>query len=209
MQKINKPHEMNNIISFKKNDNIYLQDKNVDNSVLETFYFEDFFNPKRMKKFIKAVESMVRQSEEYSHYLGILTNTQHIDSCSVLGNIKDGEATLEYHHYPFTLYDICEIVIEKNIKENKKFTTFMIASQVIQLHYDNKVGLVKLSKTIHELVHDGKIFIPLESIAGDVNSFVEEYLDVIPRELIKKYNDLIDMNNEKNLSDEIINIHNG
>ena len=43
------------------------------------------------------------------------------------------------------------------------------------LHYKNQVGLVPLSITVHQLVHDGKIFIPLQNVYGNYLDFIEEY----------------------------------
>lgn len=208
MEKIKKPNEVNNIISLKRDDNIVLVDKNNRGNVLESYYFNDFMNSKRIKKFIKSCESKIRKSDEYKYYLAYLNNEQNLDRCSVLGNIQNGEATLEFHHYPFTLYDICEIVINKHIIKKDKFTSFSIVDEVLQLHFKNVIGLVKLSKTIHELVHTGQLFIKLESIFGDVNSFIDMYYDWIPIEIIEKYNELIKMNKLDNIDESIINTTN-
>ena len=69
-----------------------------------------------------------------------------------------------------------------------------VIDEVLKLHQKNQVGLVKLCKTAHELCHDGKIFIKLESIFGKVNEFIEDYKEYIPEDIIENYNKLIDMN---------------
>ena len=43
------------------------------------------------------------------------------------------------------------------------------------LHYNNMVGLIPLSETIHELVHNGVIFIPTTHVFGNYKLFVEAY----------------------------------
>ena len=47
----------------------------------------------------------------------------------------------------------------------------------MKLHYEGKIGLVPLTKTAHELVHGGSIFIPLNKdyVFGDYEKLIEEY----------------------------------
>ena len=196
-KKINKPNETNNILSMKKEEDVVLAIKGDSRNVIGSFYFDDFSNTKSIKKFIKNIESQIRGSKEYKEYIWHLDNEIGINRCSVFGNISnEDEVSLEFHHYPFTLYDIVEIVINDMVKRNEKFSSFDIINEVLDLHRRNEVGLVKLCKTAHELVHDGQIFIKLESVFGKVSKFIETYnqTNSIPEELIDKYNNLIDMN---------------
>ena len=50
-----------------------------------------------------------------------------------------------------------------------------MAEEVMELHYDEKIGLIPLSKTAHELVHSDRIFIPLQLIYQNYNKFYDEY----------------------------------
>lgn len=193
-QKISKMIAIGNIISMKKDNSLVLVDKTNNMNIVDEFYFHDQSNQKAIRKFIKKVESEVRKSNEYSHYIGYLNNEMNIHRDAVKGNITDATATLEFHHYPFTLYDIVEIVLNKHIMEDDKFTTFTIINEVLQLHYQNKVGLVKLSKTMHKLVHSGELYVPMDSIFGNVNEFINDYYDYIFDDLIEKYNELVRMN---------------
>ena len=199
MKQINKPNEVNNIISLNKKDDVVIARKGDSKNIIGSFYFTQWSEAKEVKAFIKNVEKQIRMSKEYKYYLGHLNNEIGIHSCSVFGNLSDDidGLTLEYHHYPFTLYDIVEICMNKRILNDEKFTSMDIIDEVLKLHELNEVGLVKLSKTAHELVHAGKIFIKLESIFGDVNKFVEKYKDYIPDETLINYNNLIDMNENK------------
>jgi len=199
MKQINKPNEVNNIISLNKEDNVVIARKGDSKNIIGSFYFTQWSEAKEVKAFIKNVEKQIRMSKEYKHYLGHLNNEIGLHSCSVFGNLSDDidGLTLEYHHYPFTLYDIVEICMNKRILNNEKFTSMDIIDEVLMLHQLNEVGLVKLSKTAHELVHAGKIFIKLESVFGDVNKFIKKYKDYIPDETLENYNNLIDMNDNK------------
>lgn len=180
---------------MKKDDNIVLSVKGDSKNIIESFYFTEFSDTKAIKSFIKKIESQIRKSNEYRDYIFHLDKEIGINQCAVFGNISDSdEVTLEFHHYPFTLYDIVEICVNNRIMNNEKFCSMDVIYEVLKLHEKNEVGLVKLCKTAHELVHDSKIFIKLESVFGKVNEFIEDYKNAIPDDLIEKYNKLIDMN---------------
>ena len=129
-------------------------------------------------KFIKMVETICRSSIEYKQYIQYLKDEVDMTQCSFFQNInkKNGaKVSIEIHHEPFTLFDIVQIVTEKHIKEDIQINPLNVAEEVMKLHYRNLVGLIPLSVTVHELVHDGKIFIPLQYLYGDYTKFIHEY----------------------------------
>ena len=195
MKQISKPNDINNLTSLKKDNNIVIAPKQNKENILGSFYFSQWTDTKEIKSFIKNIEKQVRTSKEYTAYIGHLNNEIGIHSCAVFGNLTDEieGLTLEYHHYPFTLYDIVETVVNKKIINDERFTTFDVTDEVLKLHQKNHVGLVKLCKTAHELVHAGQIYVNLKSVFGDVNSFINVYSSYIPDETIINYNKLIDM----------------
>jgi hypothetical protein len=137
-------------------------------------------------KFVKTVERVVRGSQEYKQYVAFLRKEVDMTMCSYFTNIskRDGaKVSIEIHHEPFTLYDITLIVVEKWIAEGMKINPILIAEEVMKLHYQGKVGLIPLSLTVHDLVHEGKIFIPLQNVYGDFISFLEEYEPYISQDL--------------------------
>lgn len=156
-----------------------------------TFYFEDFYDPKKLNSFIKKCEKMFRASDQYSSYIGNLKNDKGLHFCAVRGNITDEDVDIEFHHYPFTLYDITKLVIYDYISNDKKFTSFTIVNELIKLHSNNFVGLVPLCITEHQLVHEGVRSISIESVFGDVNSFISKYGYCMDDDMIEKYNKLI------------------
>lgn len=198
MGSLKQPNKVNNIVSLKTKDNINLSEETKPDQIISSYYFNDFLNTKQLKRFIKNVESKFRKCDEYTNYLGILNSHQNINRCSVFGNIENGDASLEFHHYPFTLYDIVEIVINYYYENKIPFNSFIIIQEILKLHYENIIGLVKLSLTVHELVHSGKLFIKFDSIFGNVNEFVNRYYDYIPSDLKDKYNSLCELNNKEN-----------
>lgn len=152
------------------------------------------------KKIIKKIESSIRQSYEYKEYIKTLKYEFDMSQCKFFKNldISEEKFSLEFHHYPLTLYDIVEIVINnklyqygKDMQEfSKTFDIFEISNEIVEQHYLNNIGLVPLSKTIHELVHSGQIFIPLNKnyVFGNYDKFLEKYKYAISTELIDKIN---------------------
>ena len=153
----------------------------------ESFYFIDIYDDKAVKKFIKSVEKMVRQSREYKTYIELLrTNNMSLNHDSIMGNITTADVDLEFHHYPFSLYDIVYIVVLNSVVNNKKFTTFSIAKEVMENHYKHLIGLVPMTKTTHELAHSGSLFLRSDQVFGRYNEFMNIYKNGLTRDLIDK-----------------------
>ena len=155
------------------------------------------------KKLIRAAERLIRTSKEYSYYLGFLKQDLGMTRCSVMPNLDAECNTLEMHHYPFTLYELCEIVMKKQFASNIPVNTFTIADEVLRLHYENVIGLVPLSVTVHQLVHAGRIFLKLSQTFGNISKFVTDYQDFIDEELIVKLAKIIELSKrETNMTDD-------
>jgi len=191
MKKIVTPNDIVNIKSKVTDSNIELS--NTEGIFAETYYFTDFFDDKKLKRFIKGCERMIRSSNEYKTYIGFLKNTVGLKNCSVLGYIDHDNAIIEFHHYPFTLYDIVQLCVNKHILEEKPFNTFIISRQVLLDHYDNIIGVTPLSTTVHELVHAKQIFVSLNQVYGDLNEFINKYYVALTDEEIENYNELVEM----------------
>ncbi|AMS01345.1 hypothetical protein AR9_g261 [Bacillus phage AR9] len=194
IKKINSPAKVNNIVniqSVQNNDNILL--KNMDGYFQEKFYFTDIYDDTKMKKLVGSIKSQIRSSDEYSHYIGFLKNELGLSHCAVLGNVSAEDASLEFHHYPFTIHDIINLSISRNILLGKKFNSFTIIKEVLDDHYNNIIGLVPLSLTVHELVHAGEIFVNLNQVYGDINEFNKKYSFAMTDDMIEKFNKLIEL----------------
>lgn len=151
---------------------------------------------KEKVKFIKKIEMVVRSSSEYREYVKYLKEYVDLNTCHFFNKVTNNgrrKISIEIHHEPFTLFDIANIVLTKWTENGQSLNTFLIAEEVMKLHFQNKVGLIPLSATVHELVHVGKIFIPLQDVYGKgfVN-FVQEYDDYIDPELRKIMNEKIE-----------------
>lgn len=138
-------------------------------------------------KLIKEIDRIVRGSVEYKQYIQFLKTEIDMMSCSFFQNVNNvgrNKIRIEIHHEPFTLFDITNIVLEKYITEDLPLNPLVISEEIMYIHYRNMVGLIPLSKTAHTLVHDGKLFIPLNNVFGGFANFVAVYESYIPEDLL-------------------------
>ena len=145
---------------------------------------------KDIKRFIDRTEKIIRGSKEYKDYVAFVKEYMDMDKCAFFTNVRNGEGgrvRIEIHHEPFTLYDIVESVFLKYRKEGIEINDLYIADEVLKLHYDDKVGLIPLSRSIHQIVHfgNGQIIVPIQLVYGGYRDFVDEYAEYNDR-LISK-----------------------
>ena len=151
-------------------------------------YSVDLENPKEKKKFIERIKRVVRSSKEYKDYIRFLKDNLDMNRCAFFSSVKQTSGTkisIEIHHAPFTLDDIARIILNKQMDEGKPVSDLGIADEIMELHYNNMIGLIPLSKTVHEVVHNSdKITIPLTMCYGNFKEFVEEYQDYMEDDIL-------------------------
>lgn len=174
-----------------------------DDEVLK-FYLgkDDLSDPDIFEYFIKSCENLIRKDDRYSNYIHELKERGFDKDVmqSGIDNKKFPNTSIEMHHGPmFTLYDVCSIVTDHLLYEGEKVSTFKIAKLVLDEHEMNHIQVVMgLTKTNHQLLHDGKIFVHVNQAIGDVMAFIKRYKKGLRREhlytleeylkLCKKYN---------------------
>lgn len=150
--------------------------------------FVDYKDEKGLKRYIKSIESLVRGSLEYKGLIKYLKEEQDYTSCAFFSSVDIKEIKnvgIEFHHYPFTLFDIVNIVLYKESNFfNQQVNTFDIANEVMRLHYEGMIGLVPLSKTLHQLAHSGNLFINFKIVSGNIEKFIKDYELFISQELL-------------------------
>ena len=108
-------------------------------------------------------------------------------------NVTDEDASIEMHHGPiFTLYDVCAIVLEYYTMKGWKISTFSVADTVLEEHMRNRVGVIMVSTTMHEEIHEKNIFIHYKQAWGDINAFTKKYADAMSDEYREQLNRYID-----------------
>lgn len=143
-------------------------------------------------KFIKTVEKLVRASLEYRNYIEFLKEHIGLDSCIFFQKITGGTNSkkrikIEIHHEPLTLFDIVSVVLTKYQEEGLEINALDISDEVMDLHYQNLVGLVPLSRTGHEMVHNStKVFVPLNMCYGNYSEFLRIYEPYISEDIYEK-----------------------
>jgi len=135
---------------------------------------ENFSSDKELIRYIKNVETLVRRSSEYYYWTKYITEALGHTSCS-LTNENMAECTIDIHHHPLNLYTICKSVIMAKIEKQKKFCTFDIALEIIELHFQDKVGYIPLLSSLHEKYHNGYLEIPIELVYGNYSYIIKNY----------------------------------
>ena len=151
----------------------------------------DIYSDKDFKKYIQDVEKEVRSSIEYRRAIRYLKDNMGMNESAFMDGISsqsDNKISIELHHSPFTLFDIALIVFNKRLYYGESLELQATAKEVTKLHYYLVVGLVALTKTEHELVHNSYLFVPSDKVLGDYGKFITYYKDFMSPEQI----DLID-----------------
>ena len=146
------------------------------------------------EKSITSLEKkVIRNSYEYKSYINYLKNELDLTQCALLPgiDIKTDPVSLEFHHYPLTLYDItltvaCQLIASS---DGKAVSGFDIAEQVMKEHYENNIGLIPLTKTLHQMAHSNSITIPLDKVSGNYKNFYNKYKEFMPAEVLERYED--------------------
>jgi hypothetical protein len=143
---------------------------------------------------IKYLTSQARKSPELKYYIHFLKNYLDISKCSFFENysMKNGYL-IELHHYPFSLFDICEAVASKKLSENGYYETFMVLEEVVLLHYQFIVGLIPLNPTAHKLAHVNELEIHPDMIVGEWREFYTLYAPFLSQTAVRKYEELIEI----------------
>ena len=140
---------------------------------------------KELDKYIKRIEKMVRNSYEYREYIKFLKEEIDMNQCAFFPKLSREDISLEIHHAPFTLYDITAIVLNETRINDCNATIFDVANKVMKLHYEGMIGLIPLSLTVHQLVHNGDVFIPLDYVHGDIKGFYNKYKNYMTSEQLE------------------------
>ena len=171
---------------FKGENNPKIKSLN-DDEVLK-FYLnkEDLSDPDTFEYFIKSVEALIRKDDRYSNYIHELKERGFDKDVmqSGIDNEKFPNTSIEMHHGPmFTLYDICSIVTDHLLYNGEKVSTFKVAKLVLDEHEKHHIQVVMgLTKTNHQLLHDGKIFVHINQAIGDIMAFIKAYKKGLRRE---------------------------
>ena len=149
----------------------------------------DLEDPKELLRYLDDIKRICHNSRSYKKYTKFLRESISMDECSFFKNVNNRDTfkiAIHIHHEPFTLPDIISIVFNKRVANGESLSVFMVAKEVMYLHYCLLVGLIPLSETVHELVHNSILYIPLNKVLGQVHRFVQMYEPYIDPDLLDK-----------------------
>lgn len=163
-------------------------------------------NAKQREKCVKSIEKYVRTSLEYKDLIKYLKDNMDMTQCAFFQNFDshNKKGRIEIHHEPYDLYTIVDIVMTKQEQEIGYIDELVVAEEVMRLHYEGCVGLIPLSITVHELVHDGKLIVPLNCVYGKFVEFTKRYYDYIDPVYISMLKDKVELT--KKLTTEDLSI---
>lgn len=167
-------------------DGIQIQESNLPNKIIianaeipvcdfECYCLED---EKSYKHYIDDIEKSVRRSFEYRRFIAYIRDYMQMNQCAFIQGVDNTETfdiKIEIHHYPFSLHDITEIVVNKRKYYNESLEVQMVAKEVMIAHYKLIIGLISLSETVHQVSHASRLFIPADKVLGRYNVFVQYY----------------------------------
>jgi len=133
-----------------------------------------FGSAKDFENFVKNSERIVRYSQEYKLWVNYITEALNHSQCA-LTNESINECSLEIHHHPITLYTVVKSVVNDMMAKKLEFSTFDVATKVIELHFQNKVGYVVLLSDLHKKYHSGFLNLPIELVHGDFKFILQSY----------------------------------
>lgn len=177
-----------------------------DEEVLKYYLGKDeLSDPDTFEYFIKGVEALIRKDDRYSNYIHEMKERGFDKDVmqSKIDNKKFPDVSIEMHHGPmFTLYDICSIVTDHLLYEGEKVSTFKVAKIVLDEHELQHIQVVMgLTKTNHQLLHDGKIFVHINQAIGDVMAFIKKFKHGFRREHLYTLETYLKMCNKYNATD--------
>ena len=147
----------------------------------------DLLDNKDFIKYIRDVEKACRRSYEYRSMVNYLRENVNMNKCSFFQNVNNIDTfkiKIHLHHHPFTLYDLCIIIFNKRSYYRESLSVEMVAKEVMFLHYNLYVGLIPLSETVHDLVHNNYLFIPMDKVLGKYQEFKNLYEEFMTPEQI-------------------------
>jgi hypothetical protein len=128
-------------------------------------------------KILKYLTITARKLPEFRNFMQFVKTNLDVNHCSFFQEYSMPNGfTIELHHHPFSLYDICEAVAMKYMEKQGYIETFIVAEEVVMLHYRFLVGLTPLNPTAHDLVHAGELAIDPSMIVGNWKDLYGEYL---------------------------------
>lgn len=143
------------------------------------------------KRFLENAISRFRHSLTYKHYKGYLIDEIGLNRCQLFGNIDidtvGGAKGIEMHHNFLTIFDIALMITEHVINTTGYISTFDLVQLLKEEHKANRIPIVMLSKTAHQMFHaNDTMVLPAKMCFGYWTELIAKYNKGITIEIAQK-----------------------
>lgn len=213
-----KENDFPDIMSYLNNGNPTLRSPNssYELSLMQTK--ESLSDIDSYSRFINNAISQFRHSRFYKSYKANLMSLG-LNHCSFFHNINSDMAEIEMNHVILTIFDIALMISEHYINTYGYVSSFHIIGALREEHKNNRVPIVMMSKTVHQLYHaDDLFYVHPNQIFGKWTELLRNYCNGITPDICNKIlyyirmslkeensndNDLLTLSNEiKNWSEK-------
>lgn len=174
-----------------------LPEEKIQVSIDPQAYIDDiglFEDRKEYVHWLIRMKQNIRNSIEYHELIPFLRKRRGMNRCGIHPNMTTWNGNrIEIHHTPFVLEDIVSIVTKKRLDRNESMKMTEIGKEVMEIHYLGIVGLYPLCKLCHTLAHSDSgdsLFIPLSSVFGEPEQFVDIYKPYMTEAMMAKWQNI-------------------
>lgn len=147
----------------------------------------DVSDKKSKKHFVDYIKNIFKNSLEYKIIMDFLKTNLDMNRCMYCKNIDTRyKGMINIHHEPFSKEDLCYIVLNKYIELDLELDPFIIAEEIMLLHFKGLIGLMPVNVTAHQLIHDKEITVPITYVFGNIREFFIEYKDYMTEDQKEK-----------------------
>lgn len=138
-------------------------------------------------RFINNVTSQFRHGGRfYKAYKASLMELG-LDHCAYLHNINSDMAELEMNHVILTIFDIALMICEHYINTYGQVSSFHIIGALREEHKRNRVPIIMMSTTVHQLYHNDELFyVHPNQVFGKWTELIRTYYNGITPEICNK-----------------------
>ena len=162
------------------------------------------------KHFLDNAIAQFRHSKFYKNYKSYLMGLG-LDHCQILGNVNEenvGARGIEMNHNFLTIFDIALLITEHVLNIVGYISTFDLIYLLKLEHRENRVPIVMLSETVHELYHQNPDMVfPAQMCFGYWVELLLKYSKGITPRIAQKVIDYIDrsVNDYSGMNGNVIN----
>lgn len=147
------------------------------------------------KRFLDNAIAQFRHSKFYKNYKSFLMSLG-LDHCQILSNINEenvGARGIEMNHNFLTIFDIALLITEHVLNTVGYISTFDLIYLLKLEHKENRIPIVMLSETVHEIYHQNDdMILPAQMCYGNWIELLQKYNRGITVRIAQKVINYID-----------------